>query len=444
MNSKSFQARYTSDSWAIFFLIIFLTVIFFLTTHEFSRAVKYEKQGYLTAEENAALTEIGNTQRRVALLALGIFGIVYISSKRRDRLRINGVIGYLVIFFFLWAITSIAWSEDISLSARRLVVLACLWVAALAISTRFSLRQIIFLTFIICSLFLIIGICAEVTLGTFHPLSKRFFAGNETGYRFVGTTDPNQLAWFLGMLVITGAFLTSEVKKYRIYTASISLIAFLFLILTKTRTSTAATLMALFVYYGMTASWPRKIVFVFSSIFIFCFIYLMLGDELIKILQYSITLGRLDNYHLSTLSGRIPLWIELGTCFKKQPIFGYGYGAFWTPKHCLQYSIGDSTALNGYIDLVLSIGIIGTFTYVLILVFGIRKSIFLFNQSGLTEFAFICAILIFHAIIMFFESMIFIDSFPTFIVICLIAKLGFGNLSRFLISNRDNLNLKTL
>jgi len=55
---------------------------------------------------------------------------------------------------------------------------------------------------------------------------------------------------------------------------------------------------------------------------------------------------------------------------KAQPLFGYGFGSFWTDARRALYDI--PTAHNGYLDIMLEQGIVGLFLYTLWLVSSAR------------------------------------------------------------------------
>lgn len=73
-------------------LVVFLAFIFFLHSHDFFKAEKFEKEGYETWEEVAASIEHGDTQRRVAMLLLWAFGAISLLQMWRkgpNQLRVN-------------------------------------------------------------------------------------------------------------------------------------------------------------------------------------------------------------------------------------------------------------------------------------------------------------------------------------------------------------------
>jgi multisubunit Na+/H+ antiporter MnhB subunit len=55
-------------------------------------------------DETAQLIEKGSVQGLITLFSLELFALVTRLSKKRSRLRVNGPLGWLVLFFFSLAV----------------------------------------------------------------------------------------------------------------------------------------------------------------------------------------------------------------------------------------------------------------------------------------------------------------------------------------------------
>jgi O-antigen ligase len=83
----------------------------------------------------------------------------------------------------------------------------------------------------------------------------------------------------------------------------------------------------------------------------------------------------------STLSGRAQLWSLVMDAIWKRPIFGYGYEAFWQGFKGDSRGILEATgwlvpmAHNGYLDLWLSLGLVGMAAYFLLFVRAMRMAL---------------------------------------------------------------------
>jgi len=371
------------------FLVFFLfTVFFFFDGHNVFRTI----QEGLTIEQTAARVEEGGIERRISLLSLFGFGIITLMRKNRKRLQINGFLSWLILFFLALAFFSLAWTNDIFLTFRKVVVLGMFSLAALAVAERFSVRDVNLIAFCVPAGYLLLGLAAEIGLGTFHPLAQ--------SYRFAGTLHPNQQGINCALLVLSSFCLMENGKRGRGFFLTIALVGLVFLILTKSRTSFESTIVALFVYGSLVLSRPRKFALFLSITIAFCLLLLIVGDNLFPALQRGILLGREgDPDSIFSLTQRVPLWKECLEYLVERPLQGYGYGGFWTPQHILKLSgeqgWGFAEAHSGYLEIALGLGLVGAVTYVLILIVGMRRSFILHRASPSTGHAFFAVLLIF-------------------------------------------------
>jgi O-antigen ligase len=339
--------------------------------------------------------------------------------RNRKRLRINGFLGWLILFFLAWAFLSFIWADDIGLCLRRLLVLAMLCLGALAAAERFTVHDIIILVFSITALNLLIGLMTEIALGSFQPLAF--------DYRFGGALHPNQQGINCGLLVLSSFCLMENRNRGRGLFLAVALIAFACHILTKSRTSFASTLLALFVYGSLVLSRPRKFAFFLSVTFAFCLLLLVVGNNLFPALQRGILLGREESPY--SLTGRVPLWKESLKYIARRPLQGYGYGSFWTPHHIVEVSDLQgwiiSEGHSGYLEIALGLGLIGTVAYVLILIVGVKRSLAFHRLSLSTGYAFFVVLLVFGLSDGLLDPAIIMPSFLCFISFVALAYLGF-------------------
>jgi len=82
-----------------------------------------------------------------------------------------------------------------------------------------------------------------------------------------------------------------------------------------------------------------------------------------------------------SLTGRTDLWLYVMDVIRERPYFGWGYLAFWVPDTSrvvyIQNQIGwpAPNAHNGYLELVLSVGLIGLAGFVVTGVWALRRAI---------------------------------------------------------------------
>jgi len=137
------------------------------------------------------------------------------------------------------------------------------------------------------------------------------------------------------------------------------------LVLTKCRSATGAVPAVIGVIWFASQS-IRKIViglmlglWLLSSIVLIC---IVADFNPITANQEVLLLGRGEETG-SSLTGRLPLWEDLLDYLARSPMKGFGFGAFWTPKHIYEIAVSQewviSEAHSTYLDTALQLGVIG-------------------------------------------------------------------------------------
>jgi exopolysaccharide production protein ExoQ len=410
-------------------VLLFLTMVFFIIGHEPHNALKYHRvgvyQNYLEDENRVvddATSRIqeGSLKRQLGLLTLGLFGVVVLLRQRWAILRFKGALGWIMVFFIFWTLTSILWADNPYLTFRKLAVFTIFWVAILAfLAMDLSVSQIITFAFLNTLSYLIVGFLLEIILGTFHPLAP--------GYQFAGTLHPNHQGINCGICLISGIFLLKEAKRARALIFAGIICALLFLVLTKSRTAVGATLGALGVTWIMTSTTSKRVMLVVNVILAAALFLALFGESLLPTLRDAVLLGR-DSTNFDSLTGRTPLWSQCLEFAGKHPILGYGYDSFWTPRRVGYFSYTQgwmiTEAHSTFLDFLLGVGIPGLIAYVAMMIIGIVKSIRLCRSTLKPHCAFIPAILIFTLIDNLTESALLSPVFFSFLVFFILAYLA--------------------
>jgi O-antigen ligase len=379
--------------------------------------------GWGDLSEAAEKIASGSLSRQVALITLGVFAIVSLLRGSQKQIRINGLLGYIVIFFLFFSALSIIISDNYLLTAKRVIVLLTLSLGALAIATRMTLHGIITMAFCAGIFSLVSGFLCEVVLGTFNPLNN--------AYRFTGVLDPNFQASNCSMLLIASVASTRMTKRIqtKLFYLAIAMVAFAFLIFTKSRTGMVGAIVGFVIYSGLVS--PRKTaICVVALLNLCCSLYLFADDELSSFGLRLLTLDRADigdiGQNLTTLTGRTELWeTTIFPNIKEHLMFGYGYDSFWSASRVAtqsKYELGSSH--NGYLHLLMGLGLTGLSTYVLIRILGIIAWFRLFKRSGNAEYAFAFALLISFSLIIGSLDIQLSPHLATFIDMTLLARIA--------------------
>lgn len=384
---------------------------------------QFSVHGWMTKSEAVEAIASGSLYRQVALITLGLFAIVSFFIRSNKRIRLNGVLGYAILIFLCLATLSIFVSESPLFTAKRVVRLLMLSLGALAVARSMSLHGILRLAFWAGLFSLSSGFICEIFLGTFIP-----WVGE---YRFTGVLGANFQASNCSMLLIASIYFAYQTKRTRVRSVYllISFLALAFLLLTKSRGGVTGTLIGLSLI-GLLIS-PRKVaISLFAVIYFICALYFFVGDDFLMYRSKILTLGRSDiedvGENLATITGRTHTWETIALYnIKKRPILGFGYDSFWSASmvaSMVEYELGSTH--NGYLHILLSLGITGALTYILIRIIGIIAYSRVFKSTKDVEHAFAFALLVSFSIIIMFLDIHLIPHLATFIDITLLARIA--------------------
>jgi O-antigen ligase len=345
----------TAPRWPLFAVAVLISLTYFLTEHslDISLVDAYTQ----TADEMELAASGGNATRRIMFLSLAGMGLWLLFQPTGRAWNINWPLTLTMGAYLTVSFMSYFWSADPSLCVRRLIMLACCLCAAAGIARRFSMRELCQLTVAIVGPLVAIGLIAELSLGTFRPWSGE--------YRFSGSVHPNTQGMYLtilGLAALGLARLPSERwrKAYWALFAATLVLG----VLTKSRTGNAATLLAIGAVFILQTPLRFKVTAGLSFGWLSLaglWLLLVSGFDPLVDFRDALLLGRAEQS--DTLSGRAFIWPLVSYYISFRPWLGYGYEAFWTPAHIdtisdeLQWGLRE--AHNGYLEVLLSTGIVG-------------------------------------------------------------------------------------
>jgi O-antigen ligase len=400
------------------------TILFLLAVFVFSTPlVKFGFMAHKFGDTQEYLASGGFFNERIlALILLGAFALFNLLRSKPGRFQINGLLGWLILFYLVWAALSIIWSIDARFTLKRVGILLILSLGALYVAERFSLRETFALVFFICAVSLLIGV-VTVSLNPFELRSVLFWNS-----RFGGNMHPIAQGWNCGLLLLSAFALYKTDEKNRAVYLGIAFITFLLLILTRSRMPVLSFIMGSAVYWILTSSKRYQGVLFFLLVIIFvCSMYFLLGHEFKDESLSMINLGR-SVETVQSMTGRRPLWEKVMLLVHYRPFTGYGYDSVLVSKNLIwikeQLSWATPSPHSGYIATLGGLGYIGAVTLVLILILSVKMSISLARRNP--EYAFITAVLVWLISNMFTEEQILTRPyFVVFVWMILLARLGF-------------------
>ena len=312
----------------------------------------------------------GTFARQVTVAAIGLCGLIGIALPGEKTVRLNSIAVFMFAAFVAWCAASFMWSDDPKLTLKRWIALMCLVAVSVAIAKQFSLLQFVWLLIICTTSWLALGTAAEMSLGRFRPW--------ESGYRFAGVFHPNEMGANCAILLISSLYLSRAAidPRKRNVLLLVAVIGAVFLLFTSSRTAVATVLaaMALWSVMGPLKKVVMTLIGAATAAGLMC---MLLAFSLFADASGIVAMGR-DDDGMSTLTGRVPLWEELLEVHaERQPLFGYGFGAFWTPDRIFAISDSQGWAISSthstYIDLLLTVGYVGLVLCISALVFALVR-----------------------------------------------------------------------
>jgi len=330
----------------VVFLAFMVWVIFF-PEHNFD--VVLAENFVQDIEDQEKWSSGGNLNRRFAFLSAAVVGVISLLLGRGQRFRINLPV-VLIATYVLWAG---------------------------AVGT-------------------------EVFFGKFVP-----YRGS---YRFAGPVHPNIQAATLAMGCLAAFTMTRIKPKFSSVFFGIFGVLFLFLVLTKCRSATLCVPVCIGMMWLTAQSTQKILIGTFLAFWAIGTVVLLVqitGFDPIAEFEEILLLGRKEETGES-LTGRLPLWEDLSTYIARKPVQGFGYGAFWTPRHINEIAGSQewviSEAHSSYFDTMLQLGIVGCFLMALTAVTTFFYSAITFRRTLKPEYLFLVGGVFFCLVRGFTES----------------------------------------
>jgi len=417
--------RRAKGSWLWFFYVVVMLFVFAATTPFMFQWPLEDLQGtHFQGGLSTGLAQVqaGNLNRRAAMFALMLF-TMFLLSRTKNRFQLNGILGWVFIFYLGWILLSLTWSIDPTYTLRRLVVVYMMWFFAVIAAAKSSMRQLALLAVFVTGMSLAIGIGNELRLHTMNVFNQ--------GWRFSGVFHCVTMGWNCSILALATTFLLSNErrKKYRVILWSILAVALVFLVLTKTRTAVGAAIIALG-FYGFKIVPAKKAILIILAIVISLAAgYVLIGKQLIIYGETATTLGRGESAKktVGDLTGRLPLWKYALKHAANRPLQGYGFSSFINPG-----SVGDlyrevgwvaSTLHSGYLNELMGTGFIGMSALIALLVLALTRAWRLAKDTS--EYLFLFSVVLWLVINLFLEAALINGmSFMAFFCMACVARLA--------------------
>jgi O-antigen ligase len=411
-----------SHTVMVWLTMLVLLIAFYSIEHSNTRVSLLDAFS-VSGDELYARAAEGDMGRRMAIPALAAFGVFLLLRRDGNQLRFKSHLSLFMLAYVGWCAMSVLWSSDPQVTIRRFSVLLFGSLGALGVARLVSLRELCLITLVVSTALVLNSVRVELSLGTFRPWGE--------GYRFSGTLHPNQQAPYCATMALAAAFLATHAKRGRILIWALCALAIGLLVLTKSRTICGSTLVGLAAFASVGTPWAKRIVVVATGLWIVASAGLatyLIGLDLETTVVNAVLIGRQDE--AESLSGRIPLWLELLPYIGDNFLLGHGFMTFWNPMRIdsfyrsLGWAVPDGH--SAYLDSILDVGIIGASLSMATVFTGVVEARRHFVTIGQAGYGFLFALLLCRSLTAFLESALSTPtSFPAFIMLCGLASLGF-------------------
>lgn len=407
-------------------LLLFVLVIgagFFLVDHSLNASTYFRKVHALETEANrtADRIEAVNLVTTPMRLLLGGLGVWCLFNAPRNNLRWGGLILFSFVMYACYLGLSVTWSVNPRFTIQKLIVFFMMSIASFGLSRWLSLHDLAKIFSVICLLYLFGGLVIEILLGNFRP--------HLPDYRFVGTAHPNSLAAYGTVCCLAAPVFTKRGSSVSYLTIAMVIVGIMVLLATKSRTTLAGLVFAVLATRMVTFKPNNRIFGVTILLLLFVAVGIFLSvarNSTWNSMGGAMAMGRTED--VGSLTGRLPLWEELGTSIQKRPILGHGYLAYWEKDRIehLYDLLGWEVphGHNMYIDLLIDGGIVGLSLFMFYLLVSLIVSFRRYLQHRDIGVAFVFGMLLFALVHGTGESLFKLPTFLLFIIVTTTLRLG--------------------
>ena len=358
-------ARQPANWQARFAAALAIGIGFWFVGHSLNQSRTLNEESAVSADrvENrfAVQQSETTTSSAVGYFVLGGMGLACLMTASRRDVNWRHPLLLFCAVYVSWCVVSVLWSIEPVQTFRKLAILGLMLGGAFGAASRFDLEDIIWIALIALAGFVGVGLLAEIALGTFRPW--------RSDYRFAGTCHPNDQGLQCALLALAAGFALWNDRDRPWVRRAVIVLALAGLALSKSRTTLLALVVAAAIALVLRSRGAQRWLVLACCLTVLCVGGILASFVNVAALDQTAdvaAMGRREN--VNSLTGRLPLWHELWKAADERLLAGHGYGAFWGEKNVLKYSEIFAWHIphghNAYLDLVLSVGVVGGALYV--------------------------------------------------------------------------------
>lgn len=361
--AKSNFTSAVAPRWGLVALaILFFGTLFYVRLHSFHKSIEiYAMEEVDAGEELEGGTR--NTEKTAAFLLMALVSIWCILTPSGGKYEIRWLLMLLLATHLAMCVASISWSANPPMSMRRVAMLLVCALAAMGLGRQLNFRELLIFMVGLASCYSVVGVVAEVLLGTFRPWAS--------DYRFAGTVHPNEQGMLCGATMAGAVMLAMEFPRYRLVLWGLACTALCGLLLSKSRTAMACSACSLglsCVLLLPVRYWPHLFTAGGFSLASLIAVISAMPAQYLGDFREMALMGRSEG--AANLTGRLPVWEGLLPHLKSHIWTGFGYRSFWDKARVEEFrdytggwQVPDSH--NSYLEMLLNVGVIGAAPFLL-------------------------------------------------------------------------------
>ena len=329
----------------------------------------------------------------------GVYLVVILRLLPRYR-QVGGLVSANKCFllFLLFCLCSVRWSVDARLTLQKGIPLLFSALIGLDFARRYTIGEQVRLIWRVLALVAVLGVIAQVFFPGFVPDLDYEADGAWNGI----VTTKNTWA---RLIVLAGILLLSRprpTRQSKIVITFLMIIVMALLVASRSAGGLLIMFTMLLLFAGFRAlRWPRP-----HLILLTMTLALASAGTVSYVFQHADEATRMLGKD-SSMTGRVPIWTEALRFARHNPIWGYGYSAFWSqnsrPGRLVREAVNWDAlphAHNGYIDLLLQVGTIGLALYFATYLIAMKRAVLLVRRNTAIELrwplAFLCVVFLYQ------------------------------------------------
>lgn len=304
--------------------------------------------------------DVDSVLLKVAFLSIYFIAFTLLTFRWQRTLHFLGTNLWLLFLLGL-AIVSVSWSSIPDIALRKVISLIGTTLFAIYLASSFNFKQQLNIYGWTFGISVFFSFLFALALPEYGVMNTEAISGAWRGiYPHKSGLGESMVVSFM-----TFYFLSILSQKYQLFFRICSLLSVVLIYCGE-----SATALISVVYIFLTAQGLKHLSFKSKKSVLLILLFLILTSLIIFLILVNFNTFLSVNDKDITLSGRTPLWGSLWEFIQQKPWLGYGYGTFfsglsreanllwkvhtWTPVH----------AHNGYIQLWLSLGLVGLSVFI--------------------------------------------------------------------------------